>query len=1079
MKKSILMMGAALCAAALQAQTAVLYTGSEWTDRDAALKAQWLDPAFAGAAGVNLEVLDTPTVPHKEPDPAIKEKQNRFGMDIRAIPAFAWFDAQGRCVMFRQRLDAMDAATAKKTLEGLLKEGRARDKKFQQLLASDSADGAGELLSILKAEIGLNKARDKKNFKAAWDMLKAKDPQDASGWDFALTFNPIEATYKVQDFEGKKDFEGGEKHLADLEAKVKTHLTLEQKQGLALLHFVLHRNRPEKADAMNALLRDVVKMGPNTHFGVGAQGKLCMRAAGPVGAPYGWYPAHVKGPGEQTWDITLGVGKTLQQAGRYAIKINRDRSSKGKMRILAFEVNGENVGASEVEPNKGIELPFTWDGGELPKISLKVAFDAPGDKERGRITFRPLLPLRLIRKGDAIDRKAEPWKPAPKKKDSAVAAYARTVLPEETLREIQGLPGGTKFLKAFFSNKTWMEDFFASGMPIRDWSVAIKGLDTICYYIPEVLKDAKLRRWATAAALNADADPTEIVRILKVVLQNRAEKRLVKGVDSLRVDQLRFLMVPEQCEAEGLRHLAIEHNGAPHTYGGACWACPYRLRSFFGDSIHGADYYAPWEHTYFRQYMNREVGGVCGSLSHYGSNVAKAHGVPSVTGGQPAHCAYMLWSEAEQRWMLAYNVGAYTGNHFCMWQRHWHYSAIELGADVFARKGLRESFRALWKVEASLAKRPDKEKPHCDPKYVEAYFKAAAKCPGNYELWRRFGDWLKSCSDVSAETWTRYAEGLAKGVGGHLEPVWEMIEQTAAPAIEKLAGKEEGKAAVKKLYVKIHGILRQGDWKTAEFCNYEAILNNQAKRLGDDPAACFALFEADLVTQAGTADAFGRLMRWGGARFLKNDIFAKKYVAAIEKLLKTNGNEGNVLGKYVRESIRESAQAGNTGAFQSLCTLQDALTPPKDRKPLEKEFAFAKMPLLSDKGLLRISTTSNWDHPEAYGHVIDGLTPPGDSFHTSNETSPWAEVLLPGMAEVSEVYLRNRNSNANRLPPFILEVSEDGKTWTEVGRDTQIKAEYTFTFPAVKAQHIRVRCTPNGKTYLHLSKFCVFGKKLY
>ena len=44
---------------------------------------------------------------------------------------------------------------------------------------------------------------------------------------------------------------------------------------------------------------------------------------------------------------------------------------------------------------------------------------------------------------------------------------------------------------------------------------------------------------------------------------------------------------------------------------------------------------------------------------------------------------------------------------------------------------------------------------------------------------------------------------------------------------------------------------------------------------------------------------------------------------------------------------------------------------------------------------------------------------------------------------------------------------------------TQAKGEYTLTFPAEKAQYIRIRCTPQGDTFLHLRKFSAFGKKRY
>lgn len=63
--------------------------------------------------------------------------------------------------------------------------------------------------------------------------------------------------------------------------------------------------------------------------------------------------------------------------------------------------------------------------------------------------------------------------------------------------------------------------------------------------------------------------------------------------------------------------------------------------------------------------------------------------------------------------------------------------------------------------------------------------------------------------------------------------------------------------------------------------------------------------------------------------------------------------------------------------------------------------------------------------------------------------------------------------------PFVVEVSEDGKAWHEVPRDDKVRDEYRLTFAHGKAKHVRVRCQPKERTFLHLRKFCVFGKKLY
>lgn len=1058
-----------LASASVWAQQAVLYTGSDWNDAEAPLREVWSGPAFAQAAGVTLATVDAPERVD-DAQKAVWEKQKGIRLDPRRIPAFAWFDAKGRCVLLREGVEAPTAEAARKTLDRLVAEGRAREKQVADLLAKGTADAAGKALALLIPEIGLHRSREANGLKEAWDTLKAKDPEDATGWAFALTFDPAsDACYKVQDFLKKKDIAGGEAYIAELNAKPKTHLSANQRQGLLLLRYILHRSDPAKTAEMDQLLRDTLALGADTHFGHAAQGLLCLRGLGPVAVPYGWFPKDTKA-GTQTWKVTVGVAKTVRAPGRYALTLKREKGA-GAMRVEAVEIGGKSFGpAAEIPAGGSAEIPFAWDGKADKTLSVTVTFAGPGKEERGRLALRPLLPERVARPDAPIDPNARPW--AARAGEPAAAAYARLVLPEALLKEIVAQPGGAKFLSAFFGDTAWMEDFFGSGEPLRGWEAAFRALDAAAYHCPEILTSPVLKRWAAAAALNANADPTEAIRLLQVRLEYRKAGWLVRGADDLRCDQMRFTLIPEQCDADSTRWLAERHCVPPRLYDGVCWAAPYRLDNFFGDSIHGRDYYPPWDHVYIRHEIARTVGGVCGALSYYGSAAAKARGVPSTPGGQPGHCAYMLWSETEGRWVLAYNIAPYTGPHFSLWDGRGRFSYLDLAADLFARDGARESMRRLWTAETALAARPEEARHAYGPEQEGLYRAALAACPANLSAWRAYTAWLKGCRDVPTAAWEAFARAVAEGLNGHLEPAWELLGDSALPAIQKQGGKE----ALQRTLVALHGILRQSDRKTSEFCNYGRLLDEQAKSLDNDPKACFALFAADLPTQFGTADALGQLMRWGGARFLGNPELAPRYVAALNDLLKARGNEGNALGRYVRETIREASQAGNAEAFRSLCALQDALDPPKDRKPMD--FSFAGQPLLSDRALLRLSTTSHWDHPEAYGHVLDGLTPT-ESFHTSEEKEPWVEAELAGMAEVSAVYLGNRPGQEGRLVPFVVEVSEDGKAWREVARDDKVRNEYRLTFAPVKAKHVRVRCQPKEKTFLHLRKFCVFGKKLY
>jgi hypothetical protein len=644
--------------------------------------------------------------------------------------------------------------------------------------------------------------------------------------------------------------------------------------------------------------------------------------------------------------------------------------------------------------------------------------------------------------------------------------------------------------------------------------------------------------------------------------------------------------------------IAAEHNVPPRSYSGVCWYAPYRTFNFFGDSIHGPDYYKPWDHAYNRREAARKVGGVCGSLSYYGSCGAKAHGLPSTPGGQPAHCAYALFIPTEMRWWLCYNVNPYTGAHFQMW--HYSFDYLPLGADAFYAEGRTAALRAFWKAEVARLKAepqptrsamtcrsyvnwkgralPSAEKmpplfradegvtsfdlnqagkEHTDYVVLEwdgtfkvvrdstlsfslasddgarfilngkelidndglhgmnkkeaeidvkagvhpftlryfnfnggrgldfnvqarypysaarndAYAKALQKSPASYDLWVAWEQWLAQAKDTPITAWEAFAEKAAEGLSAHPRPAWDLLSRNALPTIDKVQGKD----ALAKTLAKLHCIIRQDDRPVDEFCNFSAILDEQAKWLTTDDQ-CFTLFNGALTGQVGTKDAFGIVMRWGGNRFLKDTKLAKRYVEMVGDVLAQQGNAVD-MGKYLDGAIREASAAGNLTAFHGLSDLRDALTKAQPRKALD--LAFAKMPLLSDKGLLRISTTSQWDRPGDYRAVIDGSQSAG-AFHTASESAPWAEVELPGMAEISAVFLENIHTQNNpRAVPFKVEISEDGKAWKQVASADKSQQEWKFNFAPVKGRFVRVTWTGNGKTFLHFRKFTVHGKKLY
>jgi hypothetical protein len=206
-----------------------------------------------------------------------------------------------------------------------------------------------------------------------------------------------------------------------------------------------------------------------------------------------------------------------------------------------------------------------------------------------------------------------------------------------------------------------------------------------------------------------------------------------------------------------------------------------------------------------------------------------------------------------------------------------------------------------------------------DAKVMAAYAQALKHAPGSYDILDAWEKELTLALEVPIVEWEAFIEAAAKGLAAHPRPAWDLLSRHALAEIEKGHGKD----GLAKALARLHRSIRQDERPVAEFCNFAAILDEQAKRL-DTEEQRFTLFRGALAGQAGTKDAFGIVLRWGGNRFLKDPKMTARYVNVVGQVLKSRGSEMNV-GAYLDGAIREASVAGNLTAFHRLSDLREQL----------------------------------------------------------------------------------------------------------------------------------------------------------
>lgn len=490
-------------------------------------------------------------------------------------------------------------------------------------------------------------------------------------------------------------------------------------------------------------------------------------------------------------------------------------------------------------------------------------------------------------------------------------------------------------------------------------------------------------------------------------------------------------------------------------YIGACWQAPYRLNNVFGDSIHGRNYYAPFAHMIHAERV-RDVGGVCGSLSHYGATAARANGIPAITMGEPGHCAYAV-RVAPSEWTPAYSLSWKRGLHTSLWGRTW--TQLVLQEKVLTdSEATRRSDIELWQARALQGG---------DPALVKAAFeRAIAAQPLAHPTWLEFARWQLEVGKPSLIEWKAFHDEALVAFADYPEAAWEVINVFMPTVLPSVPAEER-----MPFLVAFHDGISEHPGPV--MWDIEAALNQQVEMLGGDQAAQLAFFEQVAAMQLRSERWLAPVVAWGRNRFVKEGEDASPFFAALTAGLTSGGKGSESLGQVLRPVILAAAESGNADAFQGLSKLgQSSDVELPEYEPFDGE-------MLSAGGIITLSTTSRWDRPESHAAL---LGPGGGFFHTNNEVKPHAIVKLAKLGELSGMVIIEKSwgHNANRIMPIKVSVSEDGQEWTEVHRLEKHEGVWRLELDerAARVQFVKVERDDDRKDVFHLNAIHVFGRRL-
>ncbi len=614
-----------------------------------------------------------------------------------------------------------------------------------------------------------------------------------------------------------------------------------------------------------------------------------------------------------------------------------------------------------------------------------------------------------------------------------VPAGAGEVIPPRTMKELFATadPATRSFVERLTNNAEWMEQMVYSGECINPGR-AVAILAALAASNKDMTSNPVLRNIATATALEWARFNWNFEGALgraDFYMRNHRKKRFHKGFRTLPFWQYRVIGGCKGDNANGSvasLEWALENVHLPvDQYTGACWYASYLGTNLFGDSVHGDHYYAPYDDVYGDNAVQRtfDVGGVCGSLSHFGAFAALGNGVPALAAGEPGHCAYIVCVDG--KWTPAYSLSWERGLHWQVWNGNYKYSSLHMATELNSPEqaeatAFSNACRTLGEVFAAAGK---------TDKALKCFRLAVTEQPLNYLAWCAYAKFLSEHMVDDGEAWKhlykalckslapRYPEMAAELLLGHIHAGMHRACPSAA----------DRKECYEAFWQSVDG-MGPDRWAVENLCQAQA--NGLKAEGGSEEQTILDFYALALRHTVAKASYAPVILSWGnGAVANMSEATRKKLLEVTLTALSQDGVvDDDARDNMLAEALLGAERMRDRSSFQAIGKmLSDKYR--QNRLPSWEPFPGK---LMSQGGMIYTSSRAHDAAAEHWGV----LEPTGGRFHTGNEVNPWVVVEMPKMARINGVVvISTSGQNVYRLRDMKVQYSETGRDddWHEAG----------------------------------------------
>lgn len=487
---------------------------------------------------------------------------------------------------------------------------------------------------------------------------------------------------------------------------------------------------------------------------------------------------------------------------------------------------------------------------------------------------------------------------------------------------------------------------------------------------------------------------------------------------------------------------------------------PYLPMNIFGDVIFGAYYYQPFAALYPDNLakMTRDVGAVCGGVSHFGASAANANGIPAMTMGEPGHCAYTVYHDGQ--WHACNSIFPEKYPHWSFSGKS-NWSALTTYTTMY-QAGARTRNAQLIATLADVLS-SDSGNFSGVVKAMRLYELSVSMQPLNRNVWFSYIDAATRGLKKRPKQWLAVNEFLCKSMGPESpESCASFLIESIYPAmLPTLIHRNQTLEAYSAFF---NSLKKQEQ----NFWDIEPLLNLQFAGIAKSEVERMKFYKL-IAETCSKQPEFSLAIKWLLKVAHKQRITeGRKALKLVEEMRELSPNKLLVDAAI----IRAAEELGNIELFK------------KYSKPYLKEdghdmnMPFPQFRLISNDATIKLSSY-HVDQAPVVQHAA-ALTQKGGNIRSEGGKHQSVTVVLPSMKRIKAISIVP-NGGLGGYWEWKLESSKDGKVWETVIElpDRSNKPHITIEFNRnmITAKYIRIGSGANQTQGINFKAILIYDNK--